>query len=119
MNRYLVALGNKKVDGLVPVRKRISLTGQKVPQLVATANPRLTKGAAVANKIRRNQLIEAPPVLSVTCLDERSDDYLLCFSHLHTNPSSGSMTSLMCWKPHLTKTRVEAFGSGSVCARTT
>ncbi len=40
-------------------------------------------------------------------------------SHLHTNPSFGSTTSPTRRKPHLVKTRVEALGSGIVCARTT
>src|SRR5574341_448211 len=40
-------------------------------------------------------------------------------SHRQTSPSSGSMTSPMCRKPHFVSTRVDAFASGSVCARTT
>src|SRR4051794_14205400 len=43
----------------------------------------------------------------------------LLFSHLHTNPSSGSMTSPTRRKPHLVKTCVEALFFGRVCARTT
>jgi len=42
-----------------------------------------------------------------------------CLSHLQTEPSSESMTSPTGRKPHLAKTRVEAFASENVWARTT
>ena len=38
-------------------------------------------------------------------------------SHRQTSPSSGSVTSPTCSKPHFWSTRVDALGSGSVCAR--
>ena len=40
------------------------------------------------------------------------------FSQRQTRPSSGSMTSPTWRKPHLVRTRVEAFGLGSVWAQT-
>src|SRR3989454_12820846 len=38
-------------------------------------------------------------------------------SHRQTGPSSGSTTGPTCTKPHFSRTRVEAFASGRVCAR--
>ena len=39
-------------------------------------------------------------------------------SQRHTGPSSGSATVPRWWKPHFRSTRVDAFASGKVCART-
>jgi hypothetical protein len=40
----------------------------------------------------------------------------LCFSNRHTSPSSGSISSMTCVKPHFRNTRCEAIESGSVWA---
>ena len=77
MNRYHVSLGDEKVNGLMRVRKRADLASQEVAQLVTAANLRLAKGAAAANKVGREQLIEAPPVLLIDGFNKRSDDCLV------------------------------------------
>jgi hypothetical protein len=80
MNRYLIPLRDEEVDGLARIRKRLGLASQELAQLVTAANPRLAGRAAVADKIRRKQLIEAPPVPLVDGLDERLDDGLIVLS---------------------------------------
>jgi hypothetical protein len=79
-NRHRVPVGDEEVNGLVRVRKRAGLPNQEVAQLFTAANLGLAKCAAVANKIRRNQRLEALPVLPVDCLDKLSNDGLVVFN---------------------------------------
>src|SRR6266850_211258 len=58
--------------------------------------------------------------LAGSCCHSLSHDVPICCalrSHRQTGPSSGSTTGPMCTKPHFVRTRVDAFGCGSVWAR--
>src|SRR5262245_58992180 len=84
MNGHHVSLGDEKVNGLVSIGKRGCLARQEVAQLLAAANLRLAEGAAVANEVRRELLLQPPPILPVNGLDELSDHCLVVFaSHMH------------------------------------
>src|SRR5262245_19116385 len=83
MHRHQISLSDEQLNGLVRVREYTSFTSQKIAELLTAANLRLTKGAAVANEVRRDQLIQLWPRLSIHGLDERSDNFLIEFTR-HT-----------------------------------
>jgi hypothetical protein len=79
MHRHLVFFGHQKVNGFAGVRKRAGLARQKVSELITAANPGLARRGAVSDKIRREQLINAPPVPLVDGFDVGSYESLVLF----------------------------------------
>ena len=64
-----VALGDQEIDGFTRIWKGHILSFQVLPQSGAVVDLSLTKGAAVANEIWRDQFFEPVPVLPVDSLD--------------------------------------------------
>jgi len=70
VNGDLVSFGDEKVNPLMRVGKRHKFASQIVAQFVARANLRLTERAALPEKIRRDQLVKAWPILLIDGIDQ-------------------------------------------------
>jgi hypothetical protein len=80
MNNHLVVFGDEEINGLARVRERDVFGRQVLPQLIASANDGLTEGAAMADKLRRQQLIKSQPVLSVDGIDKGTNECFVLFN---------------------------------------
>jgi hypothetical protein len=71
----------RRSDNFPRIWKRFQLALQVLPRFVETANIRYTKRAAVACKVRRDQLIQSLPIPLIDCLDKGPNGIFVLLHH--------------------------------------
>ena len=92
MHRDPVSLGHQKVDGLPRIGEGLKLGNEIITECVASVDVRLTKSAALAHKVGRNQLVEPLPILAIDNINKLSDQLFVrfyCHGHELFEPPNG------------------------------
>jgi hypothetical protein len=79
MHRDLVLFGHQKIDGLPCIGEALELRDKIITECVASVDVRLTKSAAVAHKVRRNQLVKPLLILEINHINKLSDQFFVRF----------------------------------------